>query len=501
MTLATRLSDYLDVEGADPSAVAIRCGLDELTRAELRQRVEGLADDLRELGAGPGDIVGVRLLNSIDAVVVLLAIWRTGAAVAPVSPLFTESEATRLIGRTGLRAFVAGPDEIDLVGPAQIMPTGNVMVASKFVGAADSTRVSAGAAVILHTSGTSGDPKAVVIEHASIIGALESLMETLGARGRRSSGRGAPNLLVFPLFHVAGIYNLVLALRNDRELILMEKFRVPEFVSIVESQQIPSVVLNPTMIHMLNEAEEVEPSQLGSLKFVRSGSAPLPVAVAQRFHSRFGIPVLNAYGQTETAGEVIGWTAADIRAHAHTKVGSVGRPHRNIAIRFVDPDGVAIPHGDVGELCVKSPFLMNGYLNDETADKVDDLGYLHTGDLGYVDEDGFVWLVGRRTDVIICGGYKVLPELVEDVLRRHPDVSDVMVAGVSDDRLGEAPHAFVVERRPNASLVDELDELARSDLAKYRVPRAYHIVDELPRNDAGKIVRSRAAELLLGPSV
>jgi acyl-CoA synthetase (AMP-forming)/AMP-acid ligase II len=177
-----------------------------------------------------------------------------------------------------------------------------------------------------------------------------------------------------------------------------------------------------------------------------------------------------------------------------------------VALRFVAEDGSDVPDGEVGELCVKAPFIMDGYLDSgaspaspegNTAAFLDG-GFLRTGDLGRIDDDGFVWLVGRRKEIVNCGGFKVLPEEVEEALRSHPGVADLMVAGVPDDRLGEAPWAFVVPRNGATALAEALVEHARARLAAYKVPRGVCFVDELPRTASGKVMRSRAAELLAG---
>jgi len=173
-----------------------------------------------------------------------------------------------------------------------------------------------------------------------------------------------------------------------------------------------------------------------------------------------------------------------------------------VSLRFVGEDGREVPDGEVGELCVKAPFIMDGYLDgDAGAAGFLDGGFLRTGDLGRIDGDGFVWLVGRRKEIVNCGGFKVLPEEVEEALRSHPAVGDVMVAGVPDERLGEVPWAFVVARPGDDAIgastsADAIVEHARVRLAAYKVPRGVCFVDELPRTASGKVMRSRAAELL-----
>ena len=491
---------YLFDAADDPDLPAVTSGGVTLSTAELRSAAERIAVALQDAGTRPGSVVAVELPSSTEMVATFFAVWSCQAAIAPLSPRLGRGDRTRMLAALRPDVYLSRGQEDDRAG----VPSDSGIVElheqqASVVATTGSVRQPRdNIAVILHTSGTSGPPKAVPLTHAQIRAAIDALLSSLGARASRGdvpTQRGNANLLCFPLHHLAGIYNLVLALRNKRELLLMEKFTVKEFVELVSSYRIPSVILNPTMIHMVLNAD-VQPEALASLRFVRSGSAPLPRSLAQDFYERFGIPVLNAYGQTETAGEVIGWSAADIRAFATSKVGSVGRPHIGVDVKFIDEHGEVVGLSETGELCVRSPSVVGGYLDGSSQQKFAD-GYLGTGDLGYMDEDGFVWLVGRRSDVIICGGFKIMPEEVEDVIRTHGDVLDVMVAGLPDERLGEVAHAFVVPRPGwDDESAAQLVGLVREALASYKAPRAIHVVDGLPRNSSDKLVRSQASSLI-----
>jgi acyl-CoA synthetase (AMP-forming)/AMP-acid ligase II len=205
---------------------------------------------------------------------------------------------------------------------------------------------------------------------------------------------------------------------------------------------------------------------------------------ARRFTERFGVTVLNSYGQAEV-GEVVGWTAADAREHPK-KLGAAGRPHPGVDLRVVDTDGADVKPGEVGELLVRPPRMAAGYAGGASLhDRIDEAGFVRTGDHARVDPEGFVWIEGRSTDLINRGGNKVFPEQVEEVLRLVPGVKDAAVVGRPDRRLGEVPEAFIVG---NASDGD-LDAVCRAELAPYKVPAAYHRVEELPHNEVGKLVR------------
>ncbi len=225
-------------------------------------------------------------------------------------------------------------------------------------------------------------------------------------------------------------------------------------------------------------------TDLAPLRYVRSITAPLSPLSARRFSDKFGVIVLNSYGQAEV-GEVIGWTAADAREHPE-KVGAVGRPHAGVDIKLMAEDGTVASGGAVGELLVKPPRMASGYADGESLDdRIDDEGYVRTGDYADVDEDGFVWIEGRVSDLINRGGNKVFPEQVEEVLRLSPNVIEAAVVGVPDERLGEVPVAYIV----GSASDEELEGLCRDHLVAYRIPVAYHHIDALPRSEVGKLLR------------
>jgi acyl-coenzyme A synthetase/AMP-(fatty) acid ligase len=235
-----------------------------------------------------------------------------------------------------------------------------------------------------------------------------------------------------------------------------------------------------------SDVEDLDP-----LRYVRSITAPLSPLQAQRFSAKYPVFVLNGYGQAEI-GEVIGWTAADGRDHAD-KVGAAGRPHPGVDIRIVDGDGAPVPAGAVGALRVRPPRMAAGYAGGaDLRDRLDVDGFVDTGDLARVDDEGFVWIEGRAGDVINRGGNKVFPEHVEEVLRLSPGVADAAVVGQPDERLGEVPVAYVVTAGGPVT-DEELDALCRQHLVPYKVPVAFRRVDALPRNDAGKLLRARLA--------
>jgi len=294
---------------------------------------------------------------------------------------------------------------------------------------------------------------------------VDRVLGPLRGSGRRQ-GPPTPNLIPVSMALNAGIYNCLFGLRAGSSLVIMDRFTPEEFAVLVDRFQIRSTVLPPAAMVMLADSGV---DSLAPLRYVRSITAPLSPLQAQRFMARFGCFVLNRYGQAEM-GEVIGWTAAYAREHPE-RLGAAGRPLPGVAVR-VDAEG---------HLLVRPPSAALGL--DE---RIDDEGYIDTGDVATIDDAGFVWIEGRVSDLINRGGNKVFPDAVEEVLRLHPSVVDVAVVGVPDVRLGEVPVAFVV-----GSDIDEAALLShcREHLIPYKVPVEIIPIDELPRNEIGKVLR------------
>ena len=283
----------------------------------------------------------------------------------------------------------------------------------------------------------------------------------------------------------AGIYNALFGLRAGASLVFLDEFTTGTFRMLVRRHQIRSTVLPPAAMAMLTDDDAI--TDLYPLKYVRSITAPLSPFQARRFNEKFGVIVLNGYGQAEI-GEVIGWTAAEAKEHPD-KIGAVGRPHPGVDLRHDQPDELGI-----GELLVRPPSLAAGYASgDDLADRLTDDGFVHTGDLARIDDDGFVWIEGRRGDLINRGGNKVFPDEVEEVLASVPGVREAAVVPAEDGRLGQVPVAFVVVEpggdRPAHEVDEAMRDACRTALAAYKVPVRFERIERLPRNDAGKLLR------------
>lgn len=472
-----------------------------LTMGELRARVDALADALRAAGLKPGQAVANLVTSGRSTIVAMFGVWAAGGVYVPVNSRYAAEEISDIIRETEAAVLTGYAAELARhgleVGAVSYQPDGGSPAVLR-PACADAVAYPADVALISRTSGTTGRPKSVLLRHTGTLQSCDASLRKLRGRRARSSVDGEPhrmNLIPVSLALMAGIWNTLFSLRVGFGVVLLDRFTTEGFPRAVQKHGIKSTVLAPAMIAMLVDDPAI--TDLTPLQIVRSITAPLSPQGARRFHEKFGAFVLNSYGQTELGGEVVGWTAADMREFGETKLGAAGRPYEDVELRITRPDGSAAPAGEQGEIFVKSPFRMGGYAQGSKAD--DDLddrlvdGYLRTGDLGRLDTEGFLWVEGRVSDMINRGGLKVFPDEVEEVLRRHPAVRDAGVAALPDERLGEVPHAWIVsDQHIDAA---DLDAWARKHLAPYKVPTGFTQVEALPRSDIGKLLRRELSRL------
>jgi acyl-coenzyme A synthetase/AMP-(fatty) acid ligase/alkylation response protein AidB-like acyl-CoA dehydrogenase len=435
-----------------------------VTAGEARHAAATTAAQLRDAGVQAGQPVAVQLPNRPEMVTTMFGVWLAGAVFVPVNERAPDAEVERAIRTVDAAALVQPGGTRLLDGGARCEPD---------------------AAFVQWTSGTTGEPKAILHTHSAYLELLDRVLGELRPTARSRGGPPTPNLIPVSLALNAGIYNVLFGLRAGASIVIMGRFETGAFAQLVHRFDIRSTVLPPAAIRMLTDDEAIK--DLAPLRYVRSITAPLTPLEARRFADRFGVAVLNGYGQAEI-GEVIGWTAADARAHPE-KLGAVGRPHPGVQIKVVGDEGGVVTAGGVGELAVRPPKMASGYLGGKQRSGLDDRldadGYLRTGDMARIDAEGFVWIEGRVGDVINRGGNKVFPAHVEEVLRGAPGVRDAAVVGAPDERLGEVPVAFFVGHAAAAAL----ESRCRDELVAYKVPVAFHRVDALPRNEAGKVVQ------------
>jgi long-chain acyl-CoA synthetase len=446
---------------ADDQVLVSTSALD-VTAGAIRADAHGYAEQLRDAGVKPGDGVVVALPNGPGSITAMFGVWLARAVFIPTNARQPRAETERVIAATG-SAAVVDVDGVRSTGAAPAPYEPDV-------------------AFVTWTSGTTGQPRPILQSHSGYLELLDRVLGPLRGRPADPARPPSPNLVPVSLALNAGIYNALFGLRAGAPLVLMDKFGTAEFAELIRRFAIRSTVLPPPAIVML--ADDTDVADLSPLRYVRSITAPLSPLAARRFTAKFGVTVLNGYGQAEI-GEVIGWTAADAREHPD-KVGAVGRPHPGVAIKVVPADGSGAEPGAVGELLVRPPRMAAGYADGESLDdRLDPDGFLRTGDYASIDAEGFVWIEGRVSDLINRGGNKVFPGQVEEVLCLSPNVSEAAVVGVPDARLGEVPVAFVV----GSATDDELNALCRQHLVAYKVPVAFRRLGALPRSEVGKVLR------------
>jgi acyl-coenzyme A synthetase/AMP-(fatty) acid ligase len=459
--IGTSLLVLLDEHPLPPGAVLLVDDERELTRAAVETEVAARAAGLREAGVDAGDAVAILRGNDAGFVISMFAIWRVGAVMVPLNARAPEPEREHQLAAAGVTHVDAADG---------VHPTGRRAV-----------RSAPGTAFVTWTSGTTGAPTPIRHGHAEYLELLDRVLGPLRSAPRTPDRPPTPNLVPVALALNAGIYNVLFGLRAGAPVVVLGRFSPAAFAAVVARYAIRSTVLPPAAIATL--ADDPDVLDLPPLRYVRSITAPLSPLAARRFAAKFGITVLNGYGQAEL-GEVIGWTAADARENPD-KIGAVGRAHPGVDLRLDTADDTGI-----GRLLVRPPrrALGAGTDDDPLAGRVDADGFVDTGDLARIDAEGFVWIEGRAGDVINRGGNKVFPDAVEEVLVLHPDVQDAAVVGEPDDRLGEVPVAYVVL---GAGTDDgELDAHCRAHLVAYKVPVAFRRVSSIPRTDVGKIRRA-----------
>ncbi|MDV8070978.1 class I adenylate-forming enzyme family protein [Rhodococcus sp. IEGM 1366] len=487
------LADLIAGLSQDNSQLVVVSAAERLTLGELKSRVADFAEKLRAAGVTSGSPVATVVDKSADTFVSMFATWSAGGVYVPINGRYTATELAAFLAETPVALTIASPqarERLEIHTPLVEFDMEKRISHVVKPAAPGHFRYEPDVALALRTSGTTGPPKSVLLRHSGTIGAIDSSLRKL----RRNSSRPQSftprpirmNMIPTSLALWAGIYNAAFALRAGFGVVMLDKFSVEAFVAAVHEFDIKSTVLAPAMITMLADDDSI--NDLGPLNLVRSITAPLSPEIARKFHRKFGVFVLNSYGQTELGGEVVGWTALDVRTFGLTKLGAAGRAYDDVDVRITDIDGDELPHGCYGEIHVNSPFRMRDYVASADIDDsrfVD--GYLRTGDMGMIDSDGFIWIQGRVSDMINRGGLKIFPDEVEEVLREHPAVRDAAVAGIPDRRLGEVPHAWIIT--DDAVVLDELSDWCRSKLVPYKVPTDFTLVEQFPRNEIGKVLR------------
>ena len=451
------------------------------------QRAAGL---LRAHGIGPGDRVGLMLPNVPYFPVVYFGALRLGAVVVPMNPLLKTREVAYHLSDSGAKLIVAwhgfaeaaqgGAEEAGaeciLATPGEFeQALGGAEAVEEIVDREDDDD-----AVIIYTSGTTGTPKGATLVHSNLAAGAET------ARDLVDAGPDSVVLATLPLFHVFGMNSVMNVTVRARGLMtLLPRFEPGKALELIERDKVTTFAGVPTMYTALMHHPEREQFDVSSLDLCVSGGSALPVEVLRGFDEAFDTKVLEGYGLSETTG-MGSFNLPD----RERKPGSIGVPIGGTEFRLVDDDGNDVPAGEAGEIAMRGPFVMRGYWerDDATRDAIRD-GWFHTGDMATVDDDGYYFIVDRKKELIIRGGYNVYPREIEEVLYEHPAVRRPPSSASRTTQLGEEVAAAIALKAGTEATADEIRAFAKDRVAAYKYPRHVWFVDELPKGPTGKVLK------------
>lgn len=513
MTQPTELGSVVPMNLADrlrataqrlPTKVAVylagyRVRPQNVTYAELDARADRVAAAFQELGLQPGDRVGLGLGNSLHFIEAWYGALRVGLVAVPLNTVSTTEEVAYILGDSGARVVVVseafhpvvagveqglpGLEEVIVAG-ASTPPIG-ARTWRQLLDASPGTPHPVdvgekGLALLQYTAGTTGRPKGAMLSHRNLLANQEQIRQT-----RLRPLERDVVLCVLPLFHIYALnVGLALPLSCGASVLLVERFDPVHTLEQVVAQRVSVIIGAPPMYIAWANVPDIDRYDLACVRFAVSGAAPLPRTVSLRFNEQLGIPLWEGYGLTETS-PVLTFAAADTQSP-----GSVGQPLPGVQLRVVDDYGRRVPDGDLGEVVVRGPNVFSGYWNAPvaTVQAIDSGGWFHTGDIGYLLQ-GDLFLVDRKSDLIIVSGFNVYPREVEDALSRHPKVAEAAVVGMPHPYTGEAVKAVVVLHPDEEATAEELTAFCGRWIARFKCPEVVEFASELPHVSVGRVRR------------
>ena len=472
-----------------------------ITYAQLDRAVDEGAAGVASLGIKKGDRVGVLVNNVPHFIYAYLGIVRAGGVMVPLNTMYTADEVSFILSDAEARAVIVAEPFVRAVdGLRETLPMLEHVVVvgggtpigtmswDQMVSRGDQppavTVNEDDLACLPYTSGTTGKPKGAMLTHGNLLANIEQMHRVPALTEAETD----VVLLVLPMFHIYALnVSLGLTFRVGATAVLQERFDPVASLDAIERHGVTVIFGAPPMFVAWLSTPNVEKRDLSRVRLAVSGAAPLPGPVLEDFNKRLGITIWEGYGLTETAPGV---TSNAMGSEA--KPGSIGKPLPDVELRLVDEQGDDTEEGDPGEIVVRGPNVFRGYWHDEaaTAEAMRD-GWFHTGDVAYADEDGYLFLVDRKKDLIIVSGFNVYPREVEEALYRHPKIAEAAVVGIPHPYTGEAVKAIVVLKPGMSATDEEIIEFCKRSIARFKCPQVVEFVDALPHTDTGKILRRK----------
>jgi len=509
-------SEFLNISAAIvPNRTAIIFEGKRFTYIQIEERSTLLANALKQIGVNPKDRIAIMNVNCNEHVELYFACAKLDAIYVPLNFRGKQDEIEFILRDSNPKVLIAGNrylellesldksllSTIDLVRIEESIPTPNsykTLLDTSTKQEMFPSGLDQDVIILMYTAGTTGKPKGVMLTHENL---SSYILSNVNPADPEIDER---NIITLPLYLIAGIQAVLSGIYGGRTLIIQRQFDANGWLKLVENEKVDRAMMVPTMLKSIMESADFGKYDTSSLKVITYGAAPMPLQIIKKALDEFpNTQFINAFGQTETASTItmlppedhqIKGSKEEIEKKLH-RLSSIGKPLDDVEVKIVNESGKEVDKGEIGEIVAYGPRLMKGYWNQEKAtSQALKNGWLHTGDLGYMDEDGYIFLAGRAKDFIKRGGEMISPEEVEQVLHSHPVIDEAAIIGIPDENWGEVVRAIVVLKENGNATEKEVIQYCRERLSSFKKPESVIFVKELPRNTLGKVIKRELRE-------